>query len=225
MPRRAVYCNGSPCWIDRVTADLTAAQQWYAALFGWEYAEEAGSITARLGGEIVAGFGAVPIPLEAWTIYLATRNLGATLAAVENIGGRVTMAPVAVGEFGRLALAIDPAGAPVGFWEGHGPAGVVLADEPGSACRYELRVGAASVARQFYGALFGSGTAGLVVSDESGRPTWLVYFGTADLAGTVLRALSAGARITRQNDDGSVLLRDPRGAVFGLTIARAQARQ
>jgi uncharacterized protein len=217
MPRRTAYTDGVPCWIDRVTADLTAAQQWYAALFGWEYTEEGGNVTARLGGEIVAGFGVAPTPLEAWTVYLATKDLGATMAGAEHMGGRVTMAPVAVGEFGRLALAIDPAGAAVGFWEGHRGEGVVLANEPGSACRYELRVGDAAVAGQFYGTLFGSDASGLVVEDGSARPAWVVYFGTADLAGTVLRALSAGARITRQNADGSVVLRDSRGAVFGLT--------
>jgi predicted enzyme related to lactoylglutathione lyase len=219
MPRRTHYLAGAPCWIDRVTADLTAAQQWYAALFGWEYTQESGNITARLDGEIVAGFGAAPTPIEAWMVYLATKDLGATMAGTEQMGGRVTMAPVAVGEFGRLALAIDPVGAAVGFWEGHRPEGVVLAGEPGSACRYELRVGDAGVAGQFYGTLFGSDVSALVVEDESARPAWVVYFGTADLAGTVLRALSAGARITRQNADGSVVLRDSRGAVFGLTVA------
>lgn len=217
MPRRTVYPDGAPCWIDRVTTDLTAAQQWYAALFGWEYTEEGGNVTAQLGGEIVAGFGVAPAPVEAWTVYLATRDLGATIAGAEQMGGRVTMAPVAVGEFGRLALAVDPAGATVGFWEGHRPEGVVLADEAGSACRYELRVGDAAVAGHFYQTLFGRDASGLVVADESARPAWVVYFGTDDLAGTVLRALGAGARIMRQNADGSVVLRDSRGAVFGLT--------
>lgn len=212
-----MYAAGAPCWIDRITADLTAAQLWYTALFGWQYTEEGGNVTARLGGEIVAGFGVAPTPLEAWMVYLATKDLGATMAAAEHMGGRVTMAPVAVGDVGRLALAVDPAGAAVGFWEGHRIEGVVLADEPASACRYELRVGDEAVAGQFYGTLFGSDARRFVVKDGSARPTWVIYFGTADLAGTVLRALSAGARITGQNADGSVVLRDSRGAVFGLT--------
>jgi uncharacterized protein len=219
MPRRTAYPDGAPCWIDRVTADLTAAQHWYAALFGWEYTEEGGNVTAQQGGEIVAGFGVAPVPVEAWTVYLATKDLGATIAGAVRMGGRVTMAPVAVGEFGRLALAVDPAGAAVGLWEGHRPEGVVLADEAGSACRYELRVGDAGAAEagHFYRTLFGRAASDLVVADGSGRPTWVVYFGAADLAGTVLRALGAGARITGQNADGSVVLRDSRGAVFGLT--------
>jgi len=217
MPRRTVYPNGAPCWIDRVTADLTAAQRWYAALFGWEYTEEGGNVTAHLGGEIVAGFGVAPTPVEAWVVYLATKDLGATIAGAQSSGGRMTMAPAAVGEFGRLALAVDPAGAAVGFWEGHRPDGVVLADEPGAACRYELRVGDAAVAARFYGTLFGRETSALVTADGSAGPAWVVYFGTADLAGTVLRALSAGGRIIGQNADGSVVLRDWRGAVFGLT--------
>ncbi len=65
------------------------------------------------------------------------------------------MGPVAAGEDGRLFLAVDPSGAPVGFWEGHHNVGVVLADEAGAVCDFELRTPWPERAEQFYGGLFG----------------------------------------------------------------------
>jgi predicted enzyme related to lactoylglutathione lyase len=233
MGRRASYATGVPCWIDRITADLGGAQEFYSALFGWSYADEGAYRTAQLADGIIAGLGTAPTPLELWTVYLATKDVDATLADVQALGGTVVMAPMAAGDNGRLFLAVDPAGTPVGFWEGHRREGVVLVDEPGAVCRYELRIPRADAVREFYAGLFGydlvrrdgeitldldGSTQVRVVENAAARPHWLVYFGVAELAPIVRLALAAGAKLVEQSADGSVVLRDPQGAAFGLCL-------
>ena len=37
MPRRTSYRAGVPCWIDCLSCDPTATQDFYRALFGWTF--------------------------------------------------------------------------------------------------------------------------------------------------------------------------------------------
>ncbi|MFG2720775.1 VOC family protein [Streptomyces sp. NPDC048416] len=229
MPVRTTYGVGDPCWIDRISARPDAAEAFYAAVFGWTYAEEGGYRTARLAGDLVAGFGSAPGPLEAWTVYLAAKDLDATAARVVELGGRLVLGPLDAGPNGRLLLATDPAGTLVGCWQGARADGVVLADEPGAACGYELRVPDPSAVAGFYrglgadpGAGGGPGGSLRIVEDRSAPPHWLVYFGVDSLLGAVGAALAAGARVAGPAAGDSVLLRDANGARFGLTAAASR---
>ena len=166
-----------------------------------------------------------------WTTYLATKDADHTCWRVAELGGAVVMGPVPAGQDGRLFLAVDPAGAPVGFWEGHHAQGVVLADEPGAVCGHELRTLDRTGADGFYGGLFGyelvrrdgvdvlelDGVDRAVLSGSgSVRPHWLPLFGAAPPQPVVARALALGARLTRQDAGGAAVLRDPWGARFGV---------
>ncbi|MET7618146.1 VOC family protein [Streptomyces sp. NPDC005408] len=234
MPRRTGYGPGTPCWTDCVTTDLKGAQDFYAGLFGWEYEDEGpGYRIVSLRGEIIGGIGRSPggPAGSAWNVYLATKDAEVTRARVLAEGGRVVMGPVSVADNGRLFLAVDPAGAPVGFWEGRRAEGVVLADEPGAVCGTLLSVHRDAQAEQFYGALYGytadrvahgrtTLTLGGVpyaelVADPSVSPHWMPLFGAADPTTTVRAALAAGASLVTRPGGGTVL-RDPWGAVFGL---------
>ncbi|MGW2701596.1 VOC family protein [Streptomyces sp. NPDC001340] len=236
MPLRTRYAAGTPCWVDCITPDLSASQAFYAALLGWEFtSERAGYHLATLGGRIVAGFGASPAglpPNATWNVYLATKDADHTCGQVGALGGRVVMDPVPAGDDGRLFLAVDPSGVVVGFWEGHHDEGVVLADEPGAVSGHELRVPDAVRAARFYGELFGyrlvsqderleldlNGSAeARVLESDQGRPLWLPYFGAADPADGVRRALALGATVVRSGPGEPTVLRDPWGAEFGLT--------
>ncbi|MEV6791464.1 VOC family protein [Streptomyces sp. NPDC051320] len=221
MPVRTTYDAGAACWIDRISAEPAGAEAFYAALLGWEYAEEGGYRTARSAGELVAGFGTAPGRLELWVVYLAAKDLDATAARVVELGGTVVLAPLDAGENGRLLLAADPAGTLVGFWQGRRADGVVLADETGAACRYELHVPETAAVAGFYAGL-GADPAIRLVADPSGPAHWLVHFGVDSLTGAVRTALAAGARVTGY-DDGSVRLLDARGARFGLVATDVPA--
>ncbi|WP_051927153.1 VOC family protein [Streptomyces durhamensis] len=237
MPRRTGYRPGSPCWVDCVTPDLDGTQRFYTELFGWQYtAEGPGYHLARLGGEIIGGTGAAPPglpPVASWTVYLATKDIDATSAEVRRLGGRIVMGPVATGADGRLCLAVDPDGAPVGFWEGHHDVGVVLADEAGAVCDFELRTPRPERAERFYGGLFGCSVRGegtglsleldgtrlarITRTPPGEQPYWLPHFGATPDA--VARAHALGATAPAPNDDlpAPVRLRDPWGAHFALT--------
>ncbi|MCX5304635.1 VOC family protein [Streptomyces sp. NBC_00160] len=255
MPRRTSYQPGVPCWVDCITPDLTGAQRFYGALFGWEFTDEGGSYRlASLDGELIGGLGTAPPGRwsgAAWNVYLATKDADRTRADVEDRGGTVVMGPVPAGEDGRLFLAVDPQGAPVGFWEGHHAQGVVLADEAGAVCGHDLVVPRADAAERFYGGLFGFSTGGhqadgadgeegeegedgedgehrltldldgtawaRLVEDPAAQPGWVPYIGVHDLAAAEADALAAGARLLGRPTRSRTVLRDPWGAVFGMT--------
>ncbi|MGW6840554.1 VOC family protein [Streptomyces sp. NPDC054958] len=251
MPRRTSYRPGVPCWVDCITPDLTGAQRFYGDLFGWEFADEGGNYRlAVLDGELIGGLGTAPPGRwsgAAWNVYLATKDADRTRADVEDLGGTVVMGPVPAGEDGRLFLAVDPQGAPVGFWEGHHAQGVVLADEAGAVCGHDLVVPGADAAERFYGGLFGfrtgrhraeeAGAAGDegrltldlhgtawagLVEDPAAQPGWIPYIGVHDLVAAEADALAAGARLVRRPTGTRTVLRDPWGAVFGMTRPSAQ---
>ncbi|MEU6220004.1 VOC family protein [Streptomyces sp. NPDC047022] len=240
MPRRTGYRPGSPCWVDCITPDLTGTGRFYTELFGWEYTTEGpGFQLARLGGEIIAGLGATPPglpPVARWTVYLAAKDIDATSARIRELGGRIVMGPVPAGADGRLCLAVDPDGAPVGIWEGHHDEGVVLGDEEGAVCDFELRTPWPERAERFYGELFGCSVSGegsrlsldldgtrlawLTRAGSGEQPYWLPHFGAGTDALARSRALGATAPATPGDPGsgpGAVLLRDPWGAEFALT--------
>ena len=120
-------------------------------------------------------------------------------------------------------MVVDPAGVVLGLWEGH-RAGAVLVDEPGGLGGFSLRtpdlpastrVLAALGGRVADGRLWCEGTAVASVAAATGPDAgWVPGFVASDLAGTVVDAVSQGARIVRRGADGGVTLRDPWGATF-----------
>jgi predicted enzyme related to lactoylglutathione lyase len=212
MPVRRHYAPGTPCWIDRVTTNLTRTQTFYGSLFGWDYAEEGGYQQAQSAGRTVAGFGSAPMPLELWNVYLASKNLEASAELVGELGGTVVMPPTALGAIGRLFLAIDPAGATVGFWQGAVDEGIVLADEIGASCRYELVVPDRAAVQTFYGTVGQD----IAIVEAQTRPYWRIGFGVRDVAASAFAAATTGARDVTHHADGSATVTDPGGARFGL---------
>src|SRR5688572_6205876 len=85
---------GSWSWVDLSTDDPEKARRYYAGLFDWTYEiggpETGGYALAFRDGKRVAGIGGKPpgMPMpSAWTPYLSTDDLDATLAAVKGAGG------------------------------------------------------------------------------------------------------------------------------------------
>ncbi|MGW7065380.1 VOC family protein [Streptomyces sp. NPDC054855] len=120
-----VDAPNSMCWTELYTPDVTAAQEFYAAVFGWgatTQAFEGGSYTMvhPAGGtadDMFAGLwplSAAPDEAEAgpyWTPYFQVTDIDAVLAQVEPAGGTVRtprMDLAGVGSFAKLA---DPSGA------------------------------------------------------------------------------------------------------------------
>jgi uncharacterized protein len=239
---------GTPTWIDLSEPDIERAHKFYHALFGWEYdiggPEFGGYATARLGNRSTAGMSApmpgAPAMPAAWNLYFATDNIGADVEKAVKLGAKVLAPTMVVGEFGSMAVCIDPGGAPFSFWQAGSHVGANVTDEPGAMNWVEHYATDAKKARDFYTALLGATAdpmlggmeyyvlkhgeqmlGGIMQIEPSWgdfQPQWNIYFEVANADETVAVVTSHGGKIMGKIDDTPfgrlAALMDPGGAVF-----------
>jgi len=162
VTRDTAWPPGTPCWIDLGVADKAKAKAFYGGLFGWSIQDgppEAGGYSMCLiDGKAAAGIGDKQGPEEQppyWTTYIATADADATAARVKAAGGQVLADPFDVMDVGRMAIAIDPGGAPFGIWEAKAHTGVGVANEPGALIWSENMSRDYEANKAFYGSVFG----------------------------------------------------------------------
>lgn len=125
---QAVDQPGTLGWIELMTTDSAAAQQFYGALFGWRFEDiplpgGGGTYTllcpSGLGQERMHG-GMMQLPADAfagagdrpyWHPVFGSTDTDATLAKITSAGGSVRMGPEDAEGVGRLAVCVDQAGA------------------------------------------------------------------------------------------------------------------
>lgn len=141
MSTRDSYAAGTPCWIDLMTADVDAATGFYTSLFDWTAQDSHGEDGTRIytnflrEGQVVAGMsGQPPEMAEAgmppvWSTYVATEDLDATVATVEQAGGSVLMPAMDVMDAGRMAIVGDPGGAAISLWQAGSHQGADVCNE------------------------------------------------------------------------------------------------
>jgi len=163
MSERTAYPDGAPCWVDLMTPDLESAQRFYGAVMGWQFQDQGadfGHYTMCLTrGKPVAALmppmpGAEGMP-PMWNVYLAARDVAATLQKVEAAGGKTAMGPQEVPGAGTMGFAFDPVGASFGLWKGAEHAGSALYGEPGAMCWHQLNTTDGRAADAFYRSVFG----------------------------------------------------------------------
>ena len=151
---------GTPTWIDLGVPDLDRAQEFYGAVFGWEFAVGPAAYgrytTCLLRGRAVAALspGYDPASGPAWRVYLATPDCDASVALARQAGGEVLIEPTDIADQGRMAFGRDPAGAVFGLWQGRAHIGCQVVNEPGSLVRNDLVTPEPARARAFYAAVF-----------------------------------------------------------------------
>ncbi|MFJ8544134.1 VOC family protein [Streptomyces sp. NPDC093586] len=156
------HTPGTPCWVSLMVHGPDATQEFYGALFGWEFRpgpEQLGPyVRALLGGQEVAGIGRLPVdrhlPL-AWTPYLASDDVNETADAVRSCGGTIGVGPLDAAEAGRLVIGSDPSGAVFGVWQAAAHLGTAVTGEPGTPAWNELTTYDAVSAAKFYETVFG----------------------------------------------------------------------
>jgi len=247
---------GTPCWVDVSVDDVPTAIAFYQALFGWDIElggpEVGGYSIAHSGGRIVAAvspkMGAPDAP-SVWTTYLATDDTDATAAKVKGAGGQVLAGPMDVMEEGRMAVAMDPAGAPFGLWQGERTTGLGVANEPGALVWSEQFSRDLAGSQAFYQAVFGYGYQdmsgdgfryAMVMVDghevggmgeyPEGTPAempaaWATYFAVTDTDAAVAKVTELGGRVVQPPSDtpyGRIgVVADNDGAVFSVITAPA----
>jgi predicted enzyme related to lactoylglutathione lyase len=252
MSERTSYVPGTPCWVDVATPDLEAAERFYGELFGWEIpelpdsAEMGGYRRARKNGKDVAG--AMPLMEEgqpsAWSTHISVSDADAIARAIQENGGTMIAEPMAVGEYGRLAMFTDPEGSFFGIWEPQVFAGAELVNEPGTFSWNELETRDPAAAKRFYGTVFGwefdeEDMGGMTynvarigedrvagIADISGRVPdevpahWMTYFAVEDAEGAVETIKGGGGNVHFGPVDIPVgrfaMAADPWGAGFAV---------
>ncbi|MGW7044014.1 VOC family protein [Streptomyces avermitilis] len=158
----ARHTPGTPCWVSVMVHGMAATQEFYGALFGWEFQpgpQQLGPyVRALLDGHEVAGIGQLPpdrhLPV-AWTPYLASDDVDATAETVRHRGGTVGVGPLDAAEAGRMAIASDPMGAVFGIWQESAHLGTRLTGVPGTPTWNELLTYDSTSVAKFYEAVFG----------------------------------------------------------------------
>ncbi|HWD06551.1 MAG TPA: VOC family protein [Amycolatopsis sp.] len=201
--------DGTPCWVDLMVPDRTAAARFYEPLLGWDVrfgGPETGHYgMALLAGRPVAGVGEIPPEADGmpatWTTYLSVSDVDKTVAAIVEAGGRVVAPPMDVLAEGRMAVAGDPTGAAFGLWQAGHHVGTQVTLAPGAPAWNECLSRDYATAKAFYGDVFGYSFGDMsneeftyATLDIGGRPTgglgqaavdsdapgWLLYFWTDD---------------------------------------------
>ena len=90
-----------------------------------------------------------------WTTYLATSDADATARKIKDAGGQVIVEPADVMDVGRMAVAVDPAGAVFGLWQARAFPGAQIVNEPGAMCWNEQMSNDFEGSKSFYAAVFG----------------------------------------------------------------------
>lgn len=153
---------GAPCWVSLMVHGPAATQEFYGALFGWEFGpgpQQLGAYArALLDGHEVAGIGQLPpdrqLPL-AWTPYFASDDVNRTAETVRLSGGTIGVGPLDAGEAGRLAIGSDPTGAVFGIWQAAAHLGTAVTDVPGTPAWNELTTFETGSVAKFYETVFG----------------------------------------------------------------------
>ncbi|MFI5045634.1 MAG: VOC family protein [Acidimicrobiia bacterium] len=111
---------GTWSWSELVTTDVEASKSFYGAVFGWgseTHGEGPGAYTEwKVGGRSIGGMMEKPptMPAEVpphWGVYFSVADTDAAVEHIKELGGTLVMPPFEV-EPGRMAVVMDPGGAP-----------------------------------------------------------------------------------------------------------------
>ncbi len=166
--------HGDFIWYELITGDVSAAQQFYGPLLGWDFGDSGdGDMAYReiLVGETAIG-GLMALTPEmtdsgaqpCWLGYITVEDVDRMAEAIESAGGGIHLSPRDIPGVGRFALVTDPAGAMFYVMKPIPPAGdpdftsmAFAATEPmpGHCAWNELRSSDPALALNFYHDLFG----------------------------------------------------------------------
>lgn len=232
-----------------MTRSVPKATEFYQSLFGWgalgeDMPDGASYVHLNQGGHRIGGIYAMADDLAAkpaashWLPYLGVGNVDQSLAEAKGMGAKVTAESFDFADLGRMALLLDPTGAPFGLWQDEQR---TLLER--SVAWHELSTHDVSAAATFYGDMFGwlpqseaKGEVSITRFQSGGRATaamialgtrfravpahWLPYFWVADVTECLEKVTTSGGRILAKPSAGmwgtQVVAQDPQGAVFGL---------
>jgi predicted enzyme related to lactoylglutathione lyase len=252
MRNMATFAEGEPSWVDLASPDIEGARRFYGRVFGWSSTvatePEAGGYTMfHKDEQAVAAVG--PLMGEGqpsvWTTYFNTSDVEAAGRRVGAAGGKVLMATMEVLRYGRMAIFLDPSGAPFAMWEPAAMTGAELTGAPGSMSWVELTTRDTEGSKAFYPAVLGWSTRDVPLDGATYTvwkidrksvggmmpmegelwpadlpPHWMVYFEVEDCDVAAGTAEKAGGTVSVPPTDTPAgrfaVLADPYGAFFSI---------
>jgi len=260
MPTRDTAPAGVPCWIDLMSSDTARSRDFYTQLLGWTAEdpnpEFGGYFNFQKDGGRMAGCMASQPgdgPSDIWSVYLASDDAAKTLETAATNGAQVIVPAMQVGDFGTMAMILDPTGAGIGVWQPDQHRGFAAYGDPGTPSWFELMTPDYEKTLAFYRDVFGWETQ--VISDTpefrytalahgeeqlagvmdasvglpEGTPLgWSVYFGVDDTDAAVARTVALGGNVVRPAEDTPygrlATVTDPNGARFQLVPPTTRCR-
>jgi predicted enzyme related to lactoylglutathione lyase len=244
MGDRTSYAPGTFSWAELATSDADAAKAFYTNVFGWEYRDNPipdGSVysTALRDGKDVAALYASNQPPH-WNCYVTVASVDASAERATELGATLAAEPFDVMDVGRMAVIVDPHGAPLCLWQPGTHIGASLVNTPGAMAWNDLMTPDPADSAQFYGDLFGwttqemenSGGYRVIFNGDHSNggfmplrpemgpipPNWIPYFGHEDVQRLANEVEGLGGRLL--HDPMAVpggtfaLFGDPQGAGF-----------
>ncbi len=112
---------GAFSWSELTTTDPAAAAEFYGQLFGWNVKAPdpamGGYRVVSVGDVGIAGILAIPPEAPTmpphWGCYVTVADTDKTVARIEALGGKVIVPPMDIPGVGRMAVFVDPQGAPL----------------------------------------------------------------------------------------------------------------
>lgn len=252
MPRIDSVPAGAPCWVELFTSDIDKSREFYGELFGWALQEAGpgygGYANFLKDGVLVAGCmrndGSTGAQ-DWWTVYLATDDAKATIAAATANGGQVGVDAMDVLDLGTMAVVADAGGAAIGMWQPKQHKGFGIVGEPGAAAWFELHTRDYDRTVEFYRTVFSWDThvtgdtpefryttlgqgdeqaAGIMDASAflpEGVPAhWSVYFEVEDADAALARIVELGGAVVMPAEDTPygrlAVATDPTGTQFKL---------
>lgn len=243
------YDAGTPCWADLMVQDIEKAKTFYSDVFDWKMRTDpnpdfGGYTTAEIGEDVVCGLMSAQMPNQAnaWNVYLATDDMDATLAKVAELGGKLVMPKMLVGNHGTMAVTQDPQGAFICFWQAGEMIGSTIANDINTICWDELATKDLAAAKEFYSQLFAydsaegssdeywqftvsgkvrGGARALAAEEAKMMPSyWAIYLRCDDLEKCSSKIEAAGGKILTPTMNADKIefraCMDDQGAVFNI---------
>ncbi len=201
--------HGDFIWYELLTHDADAAADFYAKVVGWSSSPSGqpgmdyrffSSADGSNMADGVGGFMAITPEMAehgarpAWIGYLAVDDVDASVAAIVAAGGAELMPAMTLDGVGRMAMVVDPSGAPFYVMRGASDEAShsFAAAEPkvGHGAWNELASSDPTVAKAFYTSQFGWVQDGDMDMGPLGQYEFLWSSGKRFLQGAVMRAVN-----------------------------------